>query len=135
MDRFQDKPFVYLAMQLTDGGTSGVLGYTLNAGRMIREAVRLFAEGYPTYVPCLDVLVLFMAGGTDTHVEMHDIYDNSLAILRKCDVVYIPSDQPVTHGVGAEHNEAQRLHIPIVRYRAELARMRLVDGKWRLEAP
>ena len=130
MNRFDDKPLVYLAMRLSDGGRANILGYIGNVGRMIREAVRLWALGYPVFVPCLDILVFIVASALDVEVKMDDVYANSIAIMRRCDVVYIPGPA-LADGVGAEHNEAQRLHMPVARSRGELSQLvRGLTGKW-----
>jgi len=129
-NRFQGKPFVYLAMRLSEGGRSGVVGYLRNLGRMIAEAAALWALGYPVFIPGLDCLLFMVAGALDIPVGPADVYANSLAIQERCDVLYVPPDEPLTDGVAAEYDHALRLGQPIVRHRAGLEQVHRVDGKW-----
>lgn len=133
MNRFEDRPLVYLAMKLSCGGRCGPVEYLHNVGSMVREAVDLWHFGYPCYVPCLDLLMAVVGPGMQGQctVPSEWFYLNSLAVQRRCDVLYIPCSEVLADGVLAEYNQALRDGQPVVRSFAGLAQVQKdANGKW-----
>jgi len=127
MNRFENKPVIYVAGQLTN---EHPLGYIRNIALMENNVLELWKLGYVCYSPCEDFLRFLIAFSHGVDVNSEDVYNNSLGMLLKCDVVYLPRDVTISSGVAKELELASEHFIPVIRDLENLDKMVKVNGKW-----
>lgn len=103
---------VYIAGPLT----ADIPTYIKNVHKMMEYAEKLRKGGYAVYIPCLDLLQGVVWGD----YEFEDYYDNSLAFLEVCDIVFVCPGWESSKGTRNEINHADELGIKVVYSIAEL---------------
>ena len=100
-----NKPVIYIAGKLSDQPE----GYIKNMHKMIREAEEIRRLGFAVVVPCLDVLCGLVMGD----MTYEDYFENNLAIMRKCDGVYMMQGWTASKGAVREYKIAEDAGIPV----------------------
>jgi len=102
---------VYIA-----GALSGrEVEYLANVARMAQVWRKLIEAGYACFCPAADLLLgLVTPAGWPGSVYK----EQSMEMLRRCDVVFVTNPAEISWGVAAEIAEAERLGIPVA-YRVE----------------
>ncbi len=98
---------VYIA-----GRMSGCeVDYLRNCARMLDTFRRLTEAGYACYCPATDLLL----GLVSPHgVDVETYKANSMAMMRRMDVVFVTNPDDITPGQQAEIDEAGRCGVPVV---------------------
>lgn len=100
------KTLVYVAGPLSDDEC----GYLQNVSKNIKTAVLIKNRGYSVVAPSVDLLLGIQSG----IYEYYDYADNSLEIMKRCDVLYLDEDWNMSNGCKREARVARELGIPIV---------------------
>ena len=99
------KPLLYVAGSLR----SDIPGYIANCSRMIKFAEAVRREGFAVYVPCLD----FLQGIVMGDMQFHDYFDNSFAVLERCDGLILTPGYEGSVGTQKEIIKTKMLCKPV----------------------
>lgn len=98
---------VYVAGPLSDNEC----GYLQNVSRNLQTAKSIKELGYSVIAPSCDLLLGLQAG----NYEYYDYADNSLAIMKKCDILFLDIGWENSKGCLNEKKVANELGIPIAK--------------------
>jgi len=101
-----DKKLIYIAGALSGSTTD----YISNVSKMIKHAEKIRRLGFAVYIPCLDILQGIVMGD----MIMSDYFDNSFAILSRCDAVSLTPGWENSNGTKLEIEEADSRNIPVL---------------------
>ncbi len=99
------KPLVYIAGALR----SDIPGYISNLHRMIKSGEEVRRNGMSVFIPGLDVLQGLIMGD----MEFEDYFQNSFAILPRCDAIFLTPGWESSKGTAREIAYAKSLGIPV----------------------
>lgn len=83
--------------------------YISNASKMIKYGELIRRVGYSVYIPALDLLQGLVMGD----MEFDDYFNNSFAILPRCDALYLVPNWENSEGTKKEIALAKSLNIPV----------------------
>lgn len=104
-DSMMIKPLIYIAGALR----SDIPGYISNLHRMIKTGEQVRRSGMSVFIPGLDVLQGVVMGD----MVFEDYFQNSFAILPRCDAIFLTPGWETSKGTAREIDLAKSLGIPV----------------------
>ena len=83
--------------------------YISNSSKMIRYGELVRRSGYSVFIPCLDILQGLVMGD----MEYDDYFNNSYAILPRCDALFLTPRWENSNGTKKEIALAESYNIPV----------------------
>lgn len=99
------KFLIYIAGALSGDSPT----YISNCSKMIKYAEYVRRSGYSVYIPCLDILQGLVMGD----MEFDDYFNNSFAILPRCDAIFLTPGWENSKGTKREIELAGAHNIPV----------------------
>lgn len=113
LEKFKYAVYVAGAIAPTGQGHP-VMEFLTNERRGIRGSVEVLLRGYAVFCPFVDFLYwLVLNPGEEIKSEM--IYQNSLAMMSRCDAVLVLPGSENSKGTKAEIEQARRIGVPVFR--------------------
>lgn len=100
-----EKPLIYVAGALR----SDIPGYISNIHKMIIMAEKIRRAGFAVFIPCLDILQGIVMGD----LLFHDYFQNSFAIILRCDAIFLTPGWENSEGTKDEVDRAEQRGIPV----------------------